>query len=95
MAKISKSRSRIIIDGSHFPSSKELFELPTAASDIVWRFISPYSFQTIVLDSDLTIAEYIGREIANTISVINFDPSEDYLDFQPLRIDWKVINGVV
>ena len=93
VAKISKSGSRIIIEGSHFPSSKELFELPTVASDIVWRFISPYSFQTIFLDSDLTIAEYIGSELANTLSVINFDPSEDYLDFQPLRIDWKRING--
>ena len=95
VASISKNGSRIIIDGSQFPLNIHSFELPTIASDIVWRFISPYSFQTIFIDSDLTIAEYIGSELANTISVINFDPSSDYIDYQPLRIDWKRINGGV
>ena len=93
VASIKIDGSKVIIDGSAFPSNKELFEIPTTAEDIIWRFISPYSFQTILVDTDLITDEYVGSQLTKTIGFIDFDPSKDHLKFEPLRIDWKRIIG--
>lgn len=93
VATIKIDGSNVIVDGSAFPSNKELFEIPTMAEDIIWRFISPYSFQTILVDTDLITDEYVGSQLTKTIGFIDFDPSKDHLKFEPIRIDWKRIIG--
>ena len=93
VATISIDGSNVVIDGSAFPSNKELFEIPTIAGDVIWRFVSPYSFQTILVDTDLITDEYVGSQLTKTIAFIDFDVSKDHLKFEPLRIDWKRIIG--
>ena len=93
VAKVTISGSRVVIDGSLFPSNKDLFKISDISSDVIWRFISPYSFQSILIDSDLITDEYVGSELTKTIAFIDFDPSKDFLKFEPLRIDWKRIIG--
>ena len=64
-------------------------ELPSAASRVVWNYISDDSPQFMFVSTGLTCTQFTGTKMTNTLAVVPITPLKAKLDYDPHSADWK------
>ena len=84
----STEKSRMLIkceDGN------EIIQLLAPQQSIIWQQISRIRLQVFYVDTDLARSESVGRELAETIAIVPFNPysDEDTPAYTKPKLDWR------